>query len=605
MNPSHILPNRFYAKMNVRILLNLLIVTILALAPSLIFVASTQVQTQQQKDENTIPSPSRKGSLVRGRVIYEDNRRPLRRVEVMISDPANRGRRRYLMAWTNGAGEFQLKDVPPGKYFVTVNAPGIIRSGPYDSEEAERNLTSVTVDGAPQSEVVVRVKRGGAISGKVTYADGDPAVNASIRVLRKKDGKWMPVYVGGPSTDRVLTDERGVYRVSGLSPGEYLIGAAQQKLGVELMAQDDPDGGNMLNRALLPATYYDGAVSLSVATLLRVEAGDEKTDINITLAERPLHSISGVVNLKGENRPVARARLSLKRKDEELDSRSDLEQPVVNTDEQGRFIFDEVPEGIYTMTVTPPQRRYQDGQSALQANTEPIQNFAPKHMELNVAGIELNNLVIEVSSGGRVSGVVTVDGGKPLPRNAFVILERASGEVSDPLGTAIQPDGTFTLEGIPSGKYDVKTSVRPGGEYYTKSVMQGRADLTRAPLTVKEDEDISKVRILISADVARLSGRILASDGKTPKGAVSILLVSADSVEGKTIGRRMYALTNADGGFNVSGAPGEYLAIVMRSNDDFYALRGDKLISRAAKAQRITLQAGENNRIDLIVPDEK
>lgn len=607
MNPLPISPNVSRAKFT-RAVLHMLAFAVCMLASALILVANTQTKIEQQNDEGTIQDTSRKKGLVRGRVLYEDTRRPLRRVQVGMYDPANRTGRRHLIAWTNGRGEFQFKNVPTGKYFVTVSAPGIIRSGPFDSEEAQKDLTSVTVGSTPQTEVVVRVKRGGAISGKVTYADGDPVVNASIRPFRKKDGKWIPVHVGGPSTDRVLTDERGVYRISGLSPGEYLVGAAEEKMGIELTERDDPNGGSLINRGLLPATYYDGAPSLSSAKELRVEAGDEQTGINITLIERPVHSISGIVILKGDNRPVARARLSLKRKDEELASSSDLEEPVVNSDEAGRFTFDEVCEGVHTLTVTPPQPnrgRYWEDQSASQANADPTQKFVARQLDLITAGADLANVIIEVSTGRRVSGVVTVDGEKSLPRNIFVGLEPADGERRDQLSSSTQTDGIFTIAGVPSGRYSVRTAVPPNNEYYTKSVMHGRSDLTREPLTIKEDEDISNLRIVISPDVALLSGRVLASDGKSPKRGVAILFVSADSVEQKTIGRRMFGFTNADGGFRVSGAPGDYLAIVMRPGEGYYQLRGDELISRAAKAQRITLQPGENDRIDLVLPSEK
>jgi hypothetical protein len=56
----------------------------------------------------------------------------------------------------------------------------------------------------------------------VTYADGDPAINASVRIFRKREGKWTQVI--GRTPDDAITDERGVYRVSGLWPGEYLVG---------------------------------------------------------------------------------------------------------------------------------------------------------------------------------------------------------------------------------------------------------------------------------------------------------------------------------------------------------------------------------------------
>jgi hypothetical protein len=605
MKPSRILPKLSYARSNIRTFPCMLIGTIVLLALGFMSAAGTQAQTPQQKDEVPAQSTSTKGSLVRGRVIYEDTRRPLRRVQVSAYDPASKGLGRYLMAWTNARGEFQFKDVPAGRYFVAVEAPGIIRPAPFDGEESQADLTAVTVDGTAQAEVMVRVKRGGAISGKVTYADGDPVVNASMRVLRKKDGKWIPVYVGGRSGDRALTDERGVYRVSGLSPGEYLLGAAEEKMGIELSAQDDPDGGKMVNRALLSNTYYDGAVSLTGATALRVEAGDEKTDINITLAERSAYSVSGIVMLRGDQRPIARARISLKRKDEELNSNSSLEDLVVNSDEEGRFVFDEVPEGIYMMTVTPPREyRSYETRRALEPKTGLVQKFAAKHQELNVAG-DITSLLVEVSSGGRLSGVLSVEGGKPLPRTVFIFLEPASRARLEQLSAQIQADGKFTFEGIPAGSYYLRTAVQPDNEYYTKSVMHGRSDITREPVAVKEGEDISDVRMVISADVARLSGRLLAADGKSPERGVGILFVPADPAEQKTMSRRIYGVTNADGGFRVSGAPGDYVAIVLRRGENAYMLRDDQFASRVAKAQRVTLQPGENSRIDLTVPSEK
>jgi len=213
-------PNLLSAKITLSGVPYLLGVSIFVLASSLISVAAPQAKLEQQKDEAAIQGTPRKRGSVRGRVVYEDTRRPLRRVQVMITDPAIRPRNQNFQAWTNGRGEFQFKDIPTGKYFVTVDAPGIIRSGFYDRDTAERDLTSITVDGNSQSDVVLRVRRGGAISGKVTYADGDPVINASIRVLRKKDTKWITAHVSqqftGGFSDRVLTDERGFYRISGL-----------------------------------------------------------------------------------------------------------------------------------------------------------------------------------------------------------------------------------------------------------------------------------------------------------------------------------------------------------------------------------------------------
>lgn len=569
------------------------------LVSALTATSSGQTSSQQPTDA------ARKQSTVHGRVIYEDTRRPLRRVEVTIYDPAAKSITRHFMAWTDGRGEFQINDVPAGKYFVVVSAPGIIRSGPYDSELGRRDLTSVTVDGASKSEVIVRVKRGAAISGRISYADGDPAINASIRVLRKQEGKWAPVYVGVGSNDRALTDERGAYRVSGLLPGEYLVGATEEKWGIELTARDQPDGSNLLNRAVLAITYYDGATSLTGATVLTIQAGDEQKDINITLADRPVHSISGTVTLKGSTRPIARARMSLKRKDEATFA-SDLEDPVTNTDERGRFTFDEVQDGNYAITITPPRwfSRSDDFPTASQM-ADAGQRFVGKELEVTVAGADLADLIFEVSGGSRISGTVTVEGGKPLPRNVLVYAAATEGRQAQSWSPIrVQADGIFTVEGVPPGATYLRTSVPPDNQFYTKSVTVGKTDLLRGPLVVKEDEDISNVHIVISPDVALLSGRVLASDGKTPLSGVSVVLISTDPDQ-KSTSTRIYGFTNADGGFRLSGAPGDYLAIVTRPGEFVYQLSNDELRSRARGAQHIVLQPGENNKVEIIAPGDK
>lgn len=582
---------------------------LLSLIASVSTVSGQVPPRQPQPEPEATRSASRKQSTVLGRVVYEDNRRPLRRVQVSMYDPASRVQRRHFMAWTDGRGEFQIKDVPAGKYFVDVSAPGVIHSNPYDSEEGQRDLTAVTVDGTSKAEVLVRARRGGAISGKVTYADGDPTINASIRILRKKEGKWVNVNVGGPSTDRILTDERGVYRVSGLSPGEYLVGAAEEKMGIELSAREISNGGNMLNRALLTTTYFDAATNLAGATVLMVSAGAEEKEINITLAEHAVHSLSGVVTLKGENRPIARARISLRRTDEESILGSNLEEPVTNTDVQGRFTFDEVQDGIYSITVSPALDNFGMYYEfpAAQAKSDGGQSFAPKNLGITVAGADLPDITIEVSSGSRISGSVAVEGGKPLPPSVHVYPEAAGAARQVQLATPIrvQPDGTFALEGLPSGAVYLRATVPQDNKYYTKSVTLGKLDLLREALVVKEGEDVTNVRIVISPDVAQLSGRILAPDGKSPERGVWILLLPADPNSQKLMSGRIYAITNADGGFSLSGAPGDYLAIVMRPAEAPFQLTTDALRSRTTNARRLTLQAGENTSIDIVAPKDK
>ena len=123
--------------------------------------AAQTTTTQQQADDTaTAQNAARSNSTVRGRVVYDDTNRPLRRVQVSIYDPSGRNNKLYRMAWTDANGEFILKNVAPGKYYVTAEAPGIIRQVTYDAGDDMTDVAIVSVNGTNSAEVKVRVRRG-------------------------------------------------------------------------------------------------------------------------------------------------------------------------------------------------------------------------------------------------------------------------------------------------------------------------------------------------------------------------------------------------------------------------------------------------------------
>jgi hypothetical protein len=264
-----------------------------------------------------------------------------------------------------------------------------------------------------------------------------------------------------------------------------------------------------------------------------------------------------------------------------------------------------VQDGSYVITIAPPRPYFRYDESATPQPADAAQKFVGKRLEVNVVGADLVNLNIEVSIGSRISGTVVVDGGKPMPPSVFVYAQAAEGSSIQPTSVRVQPNGAFTVEGLPAGITFLRTSVPPDNKYYTKSVSVGKNDLLRGPLTLREDEDLTNVRIVISPDVAVLSGRVLAADGKTPQEGVGVVLISTDPDQQKSTSARIFGLTNADGGFRLSGAPGDYLAIVMRPGEFPYQLSNDVLRSRNPDAQRIVLQPGENSKVDIIAPGTK
>lgn len=113
------------------------------------------------------------------------------------------------------------------------------------------------------------------------------------------------------------------------------------------------------------------------------------------------------------------------------------------------------------------------------------------------------------------------------------------------------------------------------------------------------------MRIVISPEVAVLTGRILVSEGgKTLPGA-NIVLIPAEPHRLHIRSAYLYAKTNADGGFTLRGAPGDYMALILRPGDEEYMLGDEALKARAAKGQRLTLQPNKRTNMDIIARASK
>mgnify|MGYP003694673385 CR=1 FL=1 len=77
-----------------------------------------------------------------------------------------------------------------------------------------------------EGEVITKIDfalvRGGVVTGRITDADGHPLIGEHVSVLLKDapaTARQMMMFGGS----RNQTDDRGVYRVYGLSPGSYKV----------------------------------------------------------------------------------------------------------------------------------------------------------------------------------------------------------------------------------------------------------------------------------------------------------------------------------------------------------------------------------------------
>ncbi len=181
------------------------------------------------------------GSVVRGRVFYQNTGKPLRRgwislrkirelVEPKSDDTTAKIRtvgsysnEKYVL--TNDEGDFVMKSVKAGIYLPLIRVQGVLNPG-YDEREY-LNFQQITIDGASEIQTNIAVQRGGAISGRVLYADGDPVIGARIQMLIKKDERFTYFSGDQSATNSFVTDDRGFYRFTALPANEYVIFAAE------------------------------------------------------------------------------------------------------------------------------------------------------------------------------------------------------------------------------------------------------------------------------------------------------------------------------------------------------------------------------------------
>ncbi|MBV9959872.1 MAG: carboxypeptidase regulatory-like domain-containing protein [Acidobacteria bacterium] len=586
--------------------------------------------TRTNAVESAQQEVARAQSVVRGRAVYDDTGRPIRRARVLLLEIESRGSERS--GNTNNSGEFEIKDVPAGSYFVMVDIAGVITplsfvdleeaaSNKINFEEIKKQFDEVVVDGTHDVTVKVRARRGGAISGKVTYADGDAAINVRINVMRKTDGRAVRFLTNfNPSSFFGLqTDDRGYYRVAGLPPGEYIVSASEPvDHGGDGRSQRGGDYMGAFGLSSLIVTYYPGSSKESGATAIQVDAGQEQNEINISLLERSLHIVSGTVVARRDRQPLRGATVALKSRDDRSTDAIFSSGNSVQTDEQGRFNFIEIPDGAYTLSVQPPYQgdvttaetagSEQPAPEPTPAPVSPQRKLTNKQQDITVTDSDLNDITITLSDGASVSGTVAAEGSQSLPSDITVTLFPFNG-ARDSLEDAqqnlvsgnVKANGTFSLDGVPEGAFYPYVTIQSGSQYYVKAITAGGTDLLRDPLSVGDGATINNVRVVVSPDAATLSGRVQTGAGE-PQAHAAVMLIPTDRTRWRARTSFLSADSESNGSYSVSGAPGEYLVFVLNQTRQSQPLNEAWIGEHAANAQRVMLLPKERKTLNLTAP---
>ncbi|MGE0547565.1 MAG: sigma-70 family RNA polymerase sigma factor [Kofleriaceae bacterium] len=276
-------------------------------------------------------------------------------------------------ATSDDTGAFRFSALSPGEYFIQARD---------ENFQPATSRVVISTDRSPDP-IVLTMKRGAELFGRVTDPSGAPAKAAEVRMTRS-DQSSPDVTLPDKPDKIVITDHQGQFRAAGLFPGRY-----------NVVAQRGPAGSRV-----------------SV-----VDLAAKPTSLELVLSE--LATIVGtVVSQKGESMPEVTVKLTNALGD------SNFTQ-LATTDNRGGFRFGALPAGAYRV-------------AALQ--TGMINHGATAHV---LAGDQ--NVRIALPAAARITGRLVLETGGP-PRHAVIICPPirvpAAADGTFVLDN-LQPDTTF------------------------------------------------------------------------------------------------------------------------------------------------------------------
>lgn len=333
-------------------------------------------QAQPPRDPNAPGAPVvvGKGSIS-GTVSVAGSGQPARRARVSLSGGGDVGGGRSTT--TDDMGRFAFSALPGGRFSLSASKPGHI-TGSYGQRQPGRPGTPIQLADGQRLQVQLQITKGGVITGTVLDENAEALPGTPVRALRyvMQSGVRTLQSAGNGSTD-----DRGVYRIYGLQPGEYIVYATPRNANnqglegrqvelqqlvqqSEVMARIEAQAQALTERiaqlrASIPAqgtdeavtgyapVYYPGTTAPSSAATVTVGPGEEKGSIDFQYQVVPIARIDGI---------VASAATATQ-------APSNIQVSLVNTafavpgispgsaraDAQGAFRISNVPPGQYTL----------------------------------------------------------------------------------------------------------------------------------------------------------------------------------------------------------------------------------------------------------------
>lgn len=516
-------------------------------------------------------------SMLRGQVIAADNGAPIRRAQVRISAPdAREGR----VATTDAQGRFEIKELPAGRYTMTVSKGGFV-SLQYGQRRPTESGTPIDLgDGQTVDKITIALPRGSVLSGRITDEFGEPVANAVVNAFRYAyvagTRRMQP---GGPNA-RDTTDDQGHYRLFGLPPGDYYVSAMLRSGGPEAT---DPSG----EVSGYASTYFPGTTNVAEASRVTLAVAQENVSISFGLIATKLVRISGQM-VSSDGAPAANGVVM-------LTPLGTGGRPAPGLGLGNASRVDQT--GQFRMTNVAPGRYQIVGRTG-------GREFELARMDLTVGNDDVEGLTLITAAAASVSGMVVSDTGEPIDFRAsqLQVAARAASPDAGSIGPGAPPgrvgeDWTFSLRNI-SDPVLLRVAAPQG--WTLKSVIANGQDVTDTPMEIAAGQSVAGVQLVLTKKISSLSGLVTDAKGSPVLDATVVAFPADDKLWTYQSRFIKAARPDQDGRYQFTGLPPQsYLVVALQGLEDGQAGDPEFLAAIKALASKVDLGDGETKAVDV------
>lgn len=536
--------------------------------------APRDAQPQQQKVGTAILS---------GRVLSAESGKPLRRAQVRAggNDP-----REGRTVSTDADGRWQMKQIPAGRYTISVSKGGYVGLSYGQKRPFEQGKPVEVADRQVIEKLDVNLPKGSVITGRIADEFGEPLAGMRVSAMRYRylsgQRRLMNVNATGSSD---TTDDIGQYRLHGLSPGDYFV-VATFGLGIALEKSDDRTG--------YAPTYYPGTTTVSDAQRVTLGEAQEAASIGFALAPIRIASISGTA-VNSDGKPLGNTMVMLT--SPSMTSGSPLSSAGLSKPD-GTFVLSNVTPGDYVLQTISAADLESVANSGRPASMR-LQEVAI--MPITVTGSDITGLSLITGPTGIARGRVVFEGGMPpgvTPAGVMMVAAPMSLDAMPFGGNArVRDDWTFEMSGL-WGKRLIR-GLPPAG-WYLKSIVLNGTDVTDTPLEVKPGEEVKGLEVTLTRQMASLTGSVQTAKGQPTTDYVVVLFASDASKWGTQTRFVRTVRPDQSGNFLAKGLPGgEYLAVALEYLEPGEEGDPEVLERLRAPGTSVTLGDGEAKTLNL------